>query len=580
MFKRLLIAILFLLCCFDLGLAQQGGQLERARQLHAKGKLSHAAVLLTEFLAKDPRNTQALYERGIVYQKMNLSERAIADLTSYLSVEKEPRGFYYRALSHLQISNPSQAKSDLNEVLKLQPDFVGARLYRGFANNLLRDYRAAIQDLNEAIARYPKSFNARVYRGVAYYFSGDQTKSIADFSVALTIQPNSALVYNNRGMAYLALGKVDKGFLDLNRARKLAAKSKDSGNIAHETVINRLSHYLSNNQFDAASRYAKSTPAGKKNSTQIEVLLAAGLLKQGKTRDAAKKLAKILKKDPNNIEALILRALVAFRRKGYDSAKSDLLRVIDLSSAETYAHRLLGDIYYIQGQLRNAVASYSSYIQLGGTEEVVYRNRAQASYFVRNYEASLQDYNFLILKNKKTKEYFLGRGHVNYKIRRYKEAIDDYKRALDLGEKMPIIYIRMAGALSSTKAHRQAESIAGKGLGLHRGNAELYRIRGNARIKNRNVKGAIEDYTKSADIKPDFDIYYRLGLLYNENNDVENAIVFLTKALKIRSSHSLSYRYRGSLHEKAGQKAKALADWEKGCKLGDSAACGFLRQSS
>ena len=581
MVKRLFFAAtLFVLCFEGFVLAQQGDPFKRAQQLHNKGKLSHAAVLLTELLGQDPSSAKALYERGVVYQKMNLSERAVADLTSYLEIQKDPKAYYYRALAHLQVANSSQAKSDLDEVLRRQPNSVDARLYRGFANNLLRDYRAAIHDLDQAIAKRPKSFNARVYRGVAHYFSGNQEKSVADFNAALKIKPNNALVYNNRGMAYLALGKVNKGFLDLNRARSLAAKNKDGANIAHETVINRLSHYLSNNQFREASRYIKTVSASKRKSSQIEVLLAAGLLKQGKTNAAAKKLAGILRKYPKNVEALILRALVSFRRKKYDASKSDLLRVLEQSSEEAYAHRLLGDIYYIQGQLRNAVSSYSSYIQLGGAEEVVYRNRAQASYLVRNYEAALQDYNFLISKNDKVGEYFSGRGHVYHKRGLHKASINDYGRAIKLGGKSAVVYTRMANALANTGRHKQAEIIASKGLKLHRNNAQLYRIRGSVRIQEKNTKGAIRDYRKSVKIKPNFDIYYRLGLLYNELNDAEQAIIFLTKALKLKSSHSLSYRHRGSLHEKIGHKDKAVADWKKGCKLGDSAACDFLRQSS
>ena len=75
-------------------------------------------------------------------------------------------------------------KKDLDQVIRLAPDFVYAYYNRGNVYSLLKDYRSALADYDKAIELNPNFAEAYFNRGLTRIFLGENRQGIADLSKA------------------------------------------------------------------------------------------------------------------------------------------------------------------------------------------------------------------------------------------------------------------------------------------------------------------------------------------------------------------------------------------------------------
>ena len=75
-------------------------------------------------------------------------------------------------------------RSDLDNVVRLAPDFVYGYYNRGNVLSMLKDYRAALADYDKAIELNPNFAEAYFNRGLTRIFLGNNKQGIADLSKA------------------------------------------------------------------------------------------------------------------------------------------------------------------------------------------------------------------------------------------------------------------------------------------------------------------------------------------------------------------------------------------------------------
>jgi len=93
---------------------------------------------------------------------------------------------------------------------------------RGALDNLRRlDHAAAIRDLDEAIRLEPEYAAGYRMRAVAYRQKGDYDRAIRDFDEAIRLKPDYAEAYGARGEAYRQKGDYDRAIRDLDEAIRL-----------------------------------------------------------------------------------------------------------------------------------------------------------------------------------------------------------------------------------------------------------------------------------------------------------------------------------------------------------------------
>jgi tetratricopeptide (TPR) repeat protein len=139
------------------------------------------------------------------------------------------RIYHNRARAHLEAHGYDDAIHDLDEVIRLAPDWAEAYFARGLSRSELLEvhghdkayHRLAVADFDEAIRLDPHKAKYFSGRGVEYSRMADYAHSIPDFDRALKIEPNSASFLYLRGQDRRDNGDKKGAEADIARAKKI-----------------------------------------------------------------------------------------------------------------------------------------------------------------------------------------------------------------------------------------------------------------------------------------------------------------------------------------------------------------------
>jgi Tfp pilus assembly protein PilF len=143
---------------------------------------------LTEKLAGNPDDANALYRRGQVYAT---------------------KGAY------------SLAIQDFDDTIRLNPKDVEALNNRCWARAVIGDLPSALKDCNEALRLRPNFVDALDSRGLVNLKAGMTKNAMTDFEAALKINPRLTSSLYGRGLAKQRNGSISEGQLDIANAKAM-----------------------------------------------------------------------------------------------------------------------------------------------------------------------------------------------------------------------------------------------------------------------------------------------------------------------------------------------------------------------
>ena len=135
-------------------------------------------------------------------------------------------GIFAVQADHLEIAKPSGVSADQyvefrnafrREMLSNKLDLVN----RGSEFFVKHDYDHALDDLNEAIRLDPEYVPAFKYRGAVYLDTKQFGLALEDYKKAIRFEANNAEHFYNRGAAYAGLGDYDLAIADYTEALRL-----------------------------------------------------------------------------------------------------------------------------------------------------------------------------------------------------------------------------------------------------------------------------------------------------------------------------------------------------------------------
>ncbi|WP_257179895.1 MULTISPECIES: tetratricopeptide repeat protein [Bradyrhizobium] len=121
-------------------------------------------------------------------------------------------------------STPDQRVKACSSVIETRSEsgkrLAGAYCNRGHGLTEKRELDAALSDLDEAVRLAPDYACAYNNRGRVYSFKRDYDRAIADYDQAINLDPSLALAYSNRGESRFNKGDLDGAFTDFDAAIK------------------------------------------------------------------------------------------------------------------------------------------------------------------------------------------------------------------------------------------------------------------------------------------------------------------------------------------------------------------------
>ena len=148
----------------------------RALDFYLVQDFDNAIADLDEAIKRDSTFFPAYFSRALIYYKQLEYRRR--DKGFELETSSADKNVQVRTFDYARI------REDLDEVIRLNPDFVYAYYNRGNIHAVLKDYRAALADYNQAIMLDSRFADAYFNRGLVNIFLGNNSQGIQDLSKA------------------------------------------------------------------------------------------------------------------------------------------------------------------------------------------------------------------------------------------------------------------------------------------------------------------------------------------------------------------------------------------------------------
>ena len=196
--------------------------LERAKILMDRGQGAEAIPVLDLALKAMPENPDVYYQRGLVYENLNLPEKALADYMACLQLDnRRTDALNNKAVQLAKLKRYDEAISAFSELVDLdREDFLGYR-NRGLCRFDMQDAAGALQDYDAALKLNPDDSSSWFQRGNVYLSMDNLDAAESDFSKALELDTEFAKAWMNRGVVRYRKGAKSLAAEDLTKAQEL-----------------------------------------------------------------------------------------------------------------------------------------------------------------------------------------------------------------------------------------------------------------------------------------------------------------------------------------------------------------------
>jgi tetratricopeptide (TPR) repeat protein len=207
-----------------------------------------SAVIASIALTPKSREGLAIVHnnRGLAYNRSRQYERAIQDLNEAIRLDPNyAPAFHNRGLAFQQNGEYNDALADYDRAIQLGLKNAETFNNRGTIYASRGEYERAIADYDQAIRLDPKDAKNVYNRGFTYRVKGQYDRAIQDYDQAIRLNPNLAVAWLERGTVYLEKGEYDRAIQDFNEAIRLDP-------IYASAINNRGNAYLAKGEYDRA----------------------------------------------------------------------------------------------------------------------------------------------------------------------------------------------------------------------------------------------------------------------------------------------------------------------------------------
>lgn len=399
----------------------------------------------TNAIEKEPNNAGFYYDRSWAYNQISRSHSAMLDINKALELEPKNSRFYYsRAEFEYDLGRYKESIKDYTRGIEINPT---AKIYiaRGDCYIELEMHNEAISDYTSAIETESESYIAYHRRGLAKMDLEQYEEAIKDFEKAIEIYPDAAYPRIQIGYAKIALGQ--KGAM---KYFNQAVKVFPDADIYLERVKARVKILLRETALENLAQ----------NRDICKDFFDRKIFNEKQAKDDIKDLNKALKDDPNNTEALELRADRYYYLCKFDKSVADCKKLTELEPDNQRYYYTLALAKNGGGEYQGVIEDCSKSIELNGNkiDTDVFFLRAKAEYKLKQYKKVIEDTTVVISFDDSFGGYYY-RGLAHYKLGHFRQAISDIRKAIEIksdvlktyDDKLPKLLKLWVGAVVNKK---------------------------------------------------------------------------------------------------------------------------------
>ena len=368
--------------------------------------------------------------------------------------------------------------------------------------------------------------NPAFLSGLAYYVKGDYDNAIKDFTKSIKLKSDYFPPYHQRGRTYYITGETKRAIKDFTKTIKIHPKFVEA-------------------YYERGRAY----------------------FVKGDYKRAIKDFTKATELKPNYAEAYYQRGRVHYKIEDKDLAIADCTKAIELKPDYAEAYMQRGDSYS-NDDYSLTIKDYEKAEELRGDGRGYRRIRMDSIWLNKEkgiFDNTIKNLTQALETNPNDPQTLLGRGWAYHCIFEDETAIVDYTKAIKLKPDSTLAYFRRGMAYStSTGGNDNAIADFTQVIQLDADNAYpgAYFARGLAYDEKKNYKRAIEDYTKTIELKPNYaEAYDQRGMVHFSRGDYNHAIENFTSAIELDYwLISSVYSMRSSTLARMGDFVRANAD--------------------
>lgn len=355
------------------------------------GKFAEAIIEYRNALKGDPKSGETRYKLAEAYSKSSEPMKAFQEYLRAADLMPQNRETQLKAAGGLLLAGRFEEVKDRVEAFLAKSPRDGQALLL-LANALagLKDLDSALAQVEEAITLDPTEPRRHAVLGTIYMARRDAQRAEAAFRKALELKPDDVAVLLALGNFYWASGRVadaEEAFLrayrhapeSLSPNRALATLYASTQRMPDaEPFLKRAvalsptfrpqlalaDYYVSLKRPADAARILEGLLKLPEAVSEARARLAAIDYTAGRTREAFARLNEILRDDPKNVRARLLKVRLLVDSRQYDEAAATAAQTLEIDPTSAAAHYTHGALLEARGDRRGARRAYLEVLRL------------------------------------------------------------------------------------------------------------------------------------------------------------------------------------------------------------------------
>ncbi len=330
-----------------------------------------AQKLLAAALKRNPRDADALFQRGDLSLKIGKPRDAEVDLKEILRIQPDSAPCHFalaRVYAAERLGNSEQA--ELNKALRVDPSLLEARIALAKSLVLENQPQVALSVLDEAPAAQNSEVSLIVSRNWALLQAGklNELRSVLDKALRVSRVPELVL---QDGLFRMEEKDYDGARADAEELLKLKPEDGRGARLLADT-------YLARNEAPKATQRLAAIAASSPKTASLQFVMGQWYMKNGHLAEARKALEAALAGDPDLTPAAINLAEIDDREHRVGPARQRLQAVLAKQPRNVYALLLLAGVDVEAGDRPGEIAAYRSVIGVDSSNAFALNNLAYA----------------------------------------------------------------------------------------------------------------------------------------------------------------------------------------------------------
>ncbi len=622
--------------------------------LHSSGESAEFEPLLPSFLEQarlfyqnrltdNPRDPQWYWQRGWVYWRSLILDKAERDFKAALNLDPEC-GWAWVGLANVKlesgdgntavkvaskvtnhsdreiawaalacrarawalIDGPEACQDDLERLADLAADNAESRLRLAHLKYELGLWAATVSECDNLVRIHGENIQSRLLRGSALARLGNSAAAIRDLSRYINAFPEHCLALTERGNAFVGLNEPDRALKDFSAALKGQSNYVPA-------YLGRARAYLLRKQTDLATVAVEKALAIDDHNQEAFEIRGQIRYQQNDYQSAIDDFSRAIehaKLPEQKASGFYLRGTTYYEIGQFDLARSDFETAaqirpqhagswIWLAAVDSRREQWSSAIHALQRAINCRPSSAKQYLALGrpvaksavenltrqiqrGVDDInVVRDRGLAYQFLGQTEEAIADFSAVLEKVEDDLETRVRRGQLWQKVGRHAEAVKDFTYVVRRDKVHHTVRYYRALSLFALGERKRAMSDVLKALQLAPREARYHLLRGEMVQREGRIKRAIRCYDRAIAFDPNDPAPRRLkGLALMELQAAEPALAELNRAVEMAPDSAEGYAARGQFFLRAQQFDLARRDFDRGIACNPQHLRSYLGKSA